>query len=294
MQRHNVNGISIVYETTGAGPNVAWSSGGGGTRDVVRPVAKALSTDFKVLFYDCRNRGASDIALSDSLTDFATWADDLHSLLSAINISPAFAGGGSGGAMISLRLVKQYPEDVRALVLVGPPTDDVTFREVFADLVYFQSADVAEKQGMLKIVESNIGWGSWADRIEQNPGNRARLLSMDPNQFASCMRRWGNWALSGRVQYAGLTDDELSKIDVPVLIIPGMDEQYELPYKEKIVSVTPHPRRAAEKLHELIPHSKMVPLDEAIPASILATLHEGPDYDVALVPIIKDFLQRIK
>ena len=36
MQKHNVDGVSVAYETIGTGPSLVWSSGGPDTREAVR------------------------------------------------------------------------------------------------------------------------------------------------------------------------------------------------------------------------------------------------------------------
>ena len=125
----------------------------------------------------------------------------------------------------SLRLAHQYPKDVKALILHAVPTDDPTVLSFVADYTSLHSADVAEKGGMEDLIADSYGWRNWPEIVEQRPGYRQTLLVLDANEFAACQRRWGNWHLSGRAHLGGLSDEELSKIEMPVLIIPGLERQ---------------------------------------------------------------------
>ncbi len=75
-----------------------------------------------VVTYDPRGIGRSertDGAMESTPEDHA---DDLHRLISALDIGPIDVFASSGGATNALALVARHPEDVRTLVAHEPPT----------------------------------------------------------------------------------------------------------------------------------------------------------------------------
>ena len=247
MPRINVNGVTLAYEVFGEGPPIVWTPGGWSPRNEwVYLHAKRLSPNYKVLLWDRRNCGASDLAIEDAPSDFHLWADDLHHLLNALNMSPAYVAGDSAGHILSLLMAHRYPEDVKGLMLLSIPTGDPSLHKSLVDAHYLQLANVAEKRGMQAVIdhptEAIDDWVRVA--IVLNPSNRDRLLSMDAKEFARIMRKWGEWFLSERIHLAGLSDEEIGGIRAPALIFHGIDQF--------------HPRHTAEELHELLPNSDWV------------------------------------
>ena len=51
---------------------------------------------------------------------------------------------------------------------------------------YGQYIEAAERGGMAAVAETEF----FAQRIQDNPSNRERLLSMDVQEFCAVMRRW--------------------------------------------------------------------------------------------------------
>ena len=82
MPKIKVNGVSIAYEVAGEGPPIVWTPGGWIPREPFTYVfAGRLSASHKVLTWDRRNCGASDLAVEDAESEWHLWADDLHALL---------------------------------------------------------------------------------------------------------------------------------------------------------------------------------------------------------------------
>ena len=86
MPKITANGISLAYEIYGDGPPVVWTSGGrspGIKQEVSIAYFGRLTEKYRVLIYDRRNCGASDVLFEDAPSDSEQWADDLHCLGSA-------------------------------------------------------------------------------------------------------------------------------------------------------------------------------------------------------------------
>ena len=251
MPKIHVNGITLAYEVFGQGTPIVWTPVAWFPRDNVSYFhAGRLSLSYRVLIWDRRNSGASDIAIEDAPSNYHLWADDLHHLLNALNMSPAYLGGSSAGPVLSLLMAHRYPKDVKGLILCDTPTDDPDFQKDWADVIYLQLAEVAQRKGMQAVIEHSkhlrLDWLS--QTVQSNPGNRERVLAQDPEQFAAILRKWGDWFLSGRLHLSGLSDSEVSEITAPTLILPGFNDT--------------HPRHTAEILHELLPNSELVEYSE--------------------------------
>ena len=104
---------------------------------------------------------------------------------------------------------------------------------------YGQYIEAAERGGMAAVAETEF----FAQRMQDNPSNRERLLSMDVQEFCAVMRRWSaTFAAPNPV--GDLTEAQLKTITCPVVLFAGNtpDEV--------------HHKSAAENVHRLVPHSE--------------------------------------
>ena len=96
-------------------------------------------------------------------------------------------------------------------------------------------------QSALKAAEETSGWRggvlSYPLSVEHNV---ERLLSMDSNEFASIMMRWGDWYGTDKVFVSNLSDDEVGSISQPALIMPLSDEIHPYYMSERLHSLTPN------------------------------------------------------
>ena len=232
MPEINVNGVELVYETAGEGTPIVWTPGGWGTREgAARAMAGRFCKEFRVLIWDRRICGISELSVINSESEFHTWADDLHAILTEFKMIPAYFGGRSGGCVRSLLMAHRYPNDVKGLMLQEPPTNNVpdALRHI-ANYHYYYFADIAEKDGMEALIEASAAESEWrwviswiADSVYRNPENRERLIKHDKSEFISTMKRWGKWVNSERFHLANLTDDELKNIKAPAIVTAGLN-----------------------------------------------------------------------
>ena len=302
MPKINVNGVTLAYELFGEGPPVVWTDHGWAPRtEFSYLVAGRLSANHRVLLWDRSNTGASDVAIEDAPGAEHQWADQLHGLLEALDLSPAYLAGRCSGQTTSLIAARRYPADVKGLILVAPPTDDLDLLKPITDGFCFNLAAVAEQEGMQAVIahstEASVrqvsgrsGSEDWdalsnwaADTISKNPGNRDRLLAMDPKVFAAIMRKWGDWYTSGPGHVHGLSYQDIRPITVPALVAYGLDYV--------------HPRRSAEQLCEVLPNAEWVEYsDRYTQAEIDVVEEEGLNTQkIAMVlPFVEEFLQRLE
>lgn len=239
----NVNGVAISYQKVGSGTPLVLTDGGFFCRrGFIRHMAGALSTQHAVLTWEKRNaQGASEIALSDAASDWLDWVEDLHALLHALDLAPAYLWGTSAGNVVSLILAHRYPEDVKGLILQSTPTDDPEKIGVHARAHYLSLAEVAAAQGMQAAIDASLnfwqeeiagivhpddpaGLQKWvAESISLYPPNREKVLAFDAQEFAAAMRRWAAWLASDRAYMGHLSDEQVRAITCPVVLIPGND-----------------------------------------------------------------------
>jgi pimeloyl-ACP methyl ester carboxylesterase len=234
-----VRGIGLFHEVLGAnGPWVAISPGGRRGLASDRALGVLIAeAGFRVLVYDRRNTGASDVAISGD-SESEEQAEDLLALLRALDTGPAYIAGCSSGSRLSLLLAIAHPEAVRALLL-WRVTGGAYAAERLAFNYYTQFLDAVQRGG----IEAVCGTEHFAAMIQANPANRQRLLAMGARGFAAGMERWlAGFRQGSGYPIAGISPDAMRRLTLPTLIVPGNDRI--------------HPRAPGQAAHRLMPNSR--------------------------------------
>jgi pimeloyl-ACP methyl ester carboxylesterase len=236
--------LHLQYDIIGnTGPWVALSPGGRRGMQAVRGLAVALAElEFRVLIFDRRNCGASDVAFDSGRAEDQAWADDLHALLVSLDITTAWIGGGSSGCRMSLLYALKYPAHVSGLLLWKITGGAFAARRLAAQ--YFTDyIRLAESGGMAAVCASE----HFSSLIDANPGNRNRLMQFTPEAFIAVMLEWQRRFVDGASgPVLGVSEDQLRGLRVPAFIIPGNDNT--------------HPLAVGKHLHTLLPSSEMAVL----------------------------------
>jgi pimeloyl-ACP methyl ester carboxylesterase len=122
MESIEASGVKLSASVLGAGTPVALLHGlvFGNIASWYFPVALPLSAGRKVIVYDQRGHGDSDMVAEGY--DLVTQADDLRCVLEHYNGEEKVdLVGHSVGALIALQFALEYPERVGRLVLVDAP-----------------------------------------------------------------------------------------------------------------------------------------------------------------------------
>lgn len=236
----SVRGVNIVYEVLGdRGSWVALSPGGRRGLVSVRALGEMIAeAGHRVLVYDRRNCGASDVAIEGAEAEYEIWADDLQELLRQLDALPAFIAGCSSGARLSMLLALRHPQAVRALLL-WRVTGGAYAAERLDFNYYTQFIKAAESGGMAAVSATE----HFSELIKANPANRDRLMAMTPQRFIAVMSQWRDAFLAGAGHpVIGVSPAELRAMTVPTLIVPGNDRI--------------HPRAPGQAAHRLMPRSE--------------------------------------
>ena len=221
MPTARVNGISMWYEVFGdTGPWVALSPGGRREGAAAAGLARKMAASgHRVVIFDRRNCGASDVSIGTEGSESEVWADDLHELLTQLGALPVVAGGGSSGCRLAVLLALRYPDDVSGLLL-WRVTGGRHACEMLDHQYYGAFIEAAQKGGMKAVCETE----HFAGCIAANPRNRDYLMSLPVEEFIRRMRAWGDYFLrDSDLPIIGATEDDLKSLRVPACIVPGND-----------------------------------------------------------------------
>jgi 3-oxoadipate enol-lactonase/4-carboxymuconolactone decarboxylase len=212
MPTIRANGVALYYDLTGPddAPVVVFSNSVGATLEMWDAQARALADRFRVLRYDTRGHGRSQVVSRPAAID--DLADDLAGLLDALHIDEAHLVGLSLGGMTGQALALRRPEKLESLVLMAtsahlPPADAWT-----------QRAATVRSQGMEVIADTVMGrWFTTAftERAPQAVAQtRKRFVAHDPNGYAICCEAIRDMDLR----------PVIGAIRTPTLIIAGAED----------------------------------------------------------------------
>jgi pimeloyl-ACP methyl ester carboxylesterase len=277
MATATVNGLNINYEIIGdEGPAVALVTGGRrGYQEVVPLSRKIAARGYRVFLHDRRNTGASDMLIDGGEVEEVVWADDLHALLAQHDALPAFVGGTSSGARVSLLFGLRHPEAAKGLLLLRV-TGGAFAAGRLPENYYGQFIRAAEEGGMAAVCATE----QYQERIEANPANGEKLMAMDPKEFIAAMTRLKALFEEGaHWPVMGVKESDLAKMNIPAIIIPGNDNT--------------HASTSGRVAHELIPGSEIHSLpieDQDVP---LVPFTEWEPYLDEITDTFVDFMQRV-
>lgn len=277
MPKAVVRGVTINYQVLGRqGPWVALSPGGRNAMGSIQSLAQRIADEgYRVVIFDRRNCGASDVVIDGDDSEYEIWADDLNALLSQLDARPAIVGGSSSGCRLSLLLALRHPEAVRALLL-WRLTGGRFAADRLSEKYYGQHIRSAESGGMAAVCASE----EFAERIAANPSNRDRLMAMDPDRFISVMSNWTAFFEAGAdMPVLGVTEADLRSISVPTCMVRGNDNT--------------HPPGVADTAHGMISGSEIHTLMDEFRDMDTTPFEEWDAKEADLAAIFAEFLRRL-
>ena len=217
----SVNGNRVYIEERGSGIPIVIAAGGQNPLETLRPLAENLAQKYRVVTWDRSNLGRSDVAFSGA-RDLDLWSDQLSGLIRELDLRPAYIVGASSASRVAYTTALRYPDHTRGL-FTFLVTGGGDISERLAERYYNVYARMAEEEGMAAVAASPF----WAERIAANSENRRRILSMDPQDFAVIMRRWGRAFRSSDVMI-GISEGECDRIKqngTPSTIVQGCNNE---------------------------------------------------------------------
>jgi 3-oxoadipate enol-lactonase len=258
-------GIRLYAEESGnpAGTPVVFLHGFPFTHAMWEPQAQALKDRRRVLRYDHRGHGKSDVGDGQFPLEFLV--DDLIGMLDAWKVEKAVLCGLSMGGYIALRAMERNPERIRGLVLCDTRSEADSNE---AKIKRAASIRAVKEQGVAVFAEAFLKSlfppESFTERPQAVDTVRQIMLKNSPLGVCGALL-----ALATRTD----TTASLSAIRVPTLILVGE--------KDSITPVS-----AAQALHERIVKSEL---------HIIPNAGHASNVENALVfnQHLRDFLHRL-
>jgi 3-oxoadipate enol-lactonase len=212
--QHATNGdVRIAYETRGAGEPLLLMHGLGYGRWGWEPLLEPLADDFRVLFYDNRGIGESDVPPGPYTA--RQLAEDAVAVLDAAGVERADVVGTSLGGMAAQELALGFPDRVDRLVLACTTPGGLSAHPMPQQTVdlMLTAPTLAPEVALRRFVENALAPGAPEELVERIYGLRL-ANPFDP-------KGWQAQAAAG-VGFDAL--DRISEIHAPTLVVTGTED----------------------------------------------------------------------
>lgn len=252
-----LDGIATRYEVLGEGPPLLMYAPGGFDATIEKWRAAGVYERIKLLEhlpkkYRCIAFDRRECGQSGGRVEPLTWrhyAAHGKALLEHLGIPRAHLIGGCMGCSCVTAFAVAYPQATMSMVLwwpVGGAKYRIKAHQRFSDHLAFVAerglrrvVDHVAKEG--KAFNADAKGGPWASVIHRDSTFAASYARTNPERYKSMVENMRD-DLFDRDTSPGAEPEELLKLDIPALIIPGRDES--------------HATSAARYLEECLPKSQ--------------------------------------
>jgi len=258
------DGVKLAYEEQGEGEPLLFVQGLGYDRHGFGPLPGLLAEDFRVLVFD--NRGVGDSDVPEGPYSVPMMAADAIAVLDAAGIESAHVLGVSLGGFIAQELALSYPERLRKLVLVStapgsvPPSFPMPERGRQAFALF---PTLEREAGFRLMVENSLG----DHGVRERPALVEEILRYRLERGPTL----AGWQAQA---YAGATFDAYERI--PAITAPTLVMQAD---DDCVIDV-----RNAHLLAERIPGARLEIVSDR---GHLVIWEEGE----MLAPVVREFLR---
>jgi pimeloyl-ACP methyl ester carboxylesterase len=231
------NGTTLYVEQAGEGPPLVFVHGMCGDARVWADQTARLADRFRCISYD--RRGHTRSPRTDVADTVELHADDLAGLLVAMDVAPAVVVGSSGGARVTVDLLRRHPHLVRGAVLSEPAVSALA-PELFAGMIgevapaVKRAADAEGPRAAVDAFFAALCPGLWTHIDEPT---KDRFRDNAPMLFADLA-----------MPAYEITEGDLAGIRVPCLVVAGTESH-------------PALRGGAANLARRLPDARFLELD---------------------------------
>src|SRR5688572_543654 len=283
MASATIDGIHTRYEVYGSGPPVLMFSPGGFDATVekwttqgiyvqIRPI-EHLSKHFTCIAFDRRESGVSGGRVE--AISWPHYVAQAKGLLDHLHIDRAHIMGACMGCSPALAFAVAHPAATISLLLywpVGGPHYRISSHARFAEHMEFMRREGVK--GVTSLVQAegkpfnqDPRGGPWATVIKSDPEFARVYENQEPERYLSIVSTMRN-QLFDRDTAPGARPEDLLRVDVPALIVPGRDKT--------------HATSAARYLEECLPRAEYWDVTVAdqtgstVPPRLLEFLQRAP------------------
>lgn len=275
-----IDGIVTRYEVIGDGPPLLMFSPGGFDATLEKWTTQGVYARIRLLdhlpkHYTCVLFDRRETGQSGGRVERITWAHYARqgkALLDHLQIAPAHVMGACMGCGAAAAFAVAYPDSTRSLVLywpVGGTKYRIQAHARFAEhLLYVQQHGLAGVVSLAAGGDKSFGadprGGPWVSVIRRDAAFAEAYARQDVDRYKLLVTAMGR-TLFDRDTAPGAEPEDLLRLDVPALVVPGGDHA--------------HAISAARFLHESLGRSEYwdMPIegqtDATAPARVLAFLN---------------------
>ena len=280
MPTEDIDGIMTRYEVVGSGPPLLMFSPGGfdatmGKWRTLGAYSRTKILDHLSLRYACIMFDRREAGESGGRVERISWehyARQGRGLLERLNIERAHVMGGCMGCSPAMAFGVAHPEAAMSLVLYWP-VGGAKYR-INGNLRFAEHLAYVQREGLAGVVSLASGEGKtfgtdprvgpWGAVIARDPTFADSYAQQDVGRYTLLVIAMGR-ALMDRDSAPGAEPEDLLRLDVPALVIPGRDDN--------------HATSAARYLEECLPRAEYwdAPVEEqteqTAPARVLDFLN---------------------
>ena len=158
MPHARINGISLYYEDAGAGRPLVFAHGFSATARMWEGQVAAFRDRCRVVIYDARGQGRSEVPADPAAYSQPTMVEDLRQLIAHLGLERPVVCGLSMGGNVTLNFTLAHPEMVAGAIICGT------------------GAGSEDPEGWAKVIQG------WIDLLEGPGGIEAfaRMYIADP------------------------------------------------------------------------------------------------------------------
>ena len=229
-----IDGVRIAYSLSGTGPPVVLLHGWACHRRFWDEQVRALSQSHTVLAPDFRGHGESETPEGGYTLE--RLAEDVHDVMSALEMRPAAVVGHSMGGMVAQQLAVTHSENLSALALVATAAADPE-----RQLISVRISSEATEVGYRTALERHLpGWFSQDADPEMFEWVKSQMMKTPERVALSLVDDYKDLDLRA----------DLPGVRVPVLVIAAASDASTVPAR-------------SEEIARLIPGARLVVISVA-------------------------------
>jgi pimeloyl-ACP methyl ester carboxylesterase len=205
-----INNSNLFYSVTGEGEPLVFIHGNFNDSRIWDYQIDNFASDYKVIRYDLRGYGKSDTPIASF-----SHCEDLKALFDSLKIKNVTIIGSSFGGSVAVDFALQYPELLKALILVAPSINGYRY-PLRITYEAMKSIYLLKSKGFEVAIEKFINNPFWQYLFppEYRQDAREKVL-----QTIRTKKNFYSWDFKLAIPTKPYASSRLRKIQVPVLIV---------------------------------------------------------------------------